>query len=60
MQRGSAFGRKVIQERLLLAFLNTGMWVAGKKFTCPRASNASLENQGCAFHDENEVQKERF
>ena len=57
--RGSAKGRKITKERLLLAFLNTGMWVAGEIFTslaCPR-SFASLERRGCKAHDENEVNK---
>lgn len=35
MLRGSAFGRRVRQERLLLAFLNTGMWVAGENYLRP-------------------------
>jgi len=34
--RGSACGRRFIQERLLLAFLNTGMWVAGEKHQLAR------------------------
>lgn len=31
--RGSANGRRFIQERLLMGFLNTGMWVAGEKIS---------------------------